>query len=263
LIIYIGLTGLSQHGYNAELQEEADRHQRLKEDAQKKEAEKKAEKSNQANKDTESQQGNPILRRAFLSLEDGEWGKADELLEHVLNTDPENSRAYIGKLCVELKINREEDLLNYEHPIKDNSNYKRAVQFADKDYKAALEGLALTPDERRELEALKVEQDYRAVTSRINEVKEKMRKSADTLGHLGAYQIFMDTKECAELIAELERLKGYKDSNQLLIDLSTPIKDGDKLYCTFCGIEQQASRAACFRCGIKFRIVYKMSSSGL
>jgi hypothetical protein len=83
LIIYIGLSGLSQHGYKLELQEK---------------------KGNQINKATEIQQENPLLRRAFLSLEDGDWAKADELLEQVLNADPENSKAYIGKLCVELQI---------------------------------------------------------------------------------------------------------------------------------------------------------------
>lgn len=39
----------------------------------------------------------PILRRGYLALEDAEWTKADEFFEEVLNHDPENAHAYIGK----------------------------------------------------------------------------------------------------------------------------------------------------------------------
>jgi hypothetical protein len=46
----------------------------------------------------------PILKRAFLSLEDGDFQKAGELLEHVLNLEPENARAYVGKLMIERQV---------------------------------------------------------------------------------------------------------------------------------------------------------------
>ena len=40
---------------------------------------------------------NPLLRRAFLYLEDGEWGKADDYCEQVLDQEPENAMAYVIK----------------------------------------------------------------------------------------------------------------------------------------------------------------------
>ena len=96
----------------------------------------------------------PLVRRAFLFLEDGEWDKADELLEQVLNSEPENAKAYVGKLCVQLRVNSEVDLMNYELPISGYANYKRAYQFADEEYRAKLIEFALTPDiiKRRMLE---------------------------------------------------------------------------------------------------------------
>lgn len=39
----------------------------------------------------------PLLKRAFICLEDGQWSKADELCEQVLNQEPENANAYLGK----------------------------------------------------------------------------------------------------------------------------------------------------------------------
>ena len=91
-----------------------------------------------------SENDNPLVRRAFLLLEDCEWDRADELLEQVLNVEPENARAYIGKLCVELRINHEDDLLYAASPIAGFNNFKRAYQFADNTYRAKLDMYART-----------------------------------------------------------------------------------------------------------------------
>lgn len=40
----------------------------------------------------------PLLKRGYISLEDGDWAKADQLFEEVLNLEPECAQAYIGKL---------------------------------------------------------------------------------------------------------------------------------------------------------------------
>lgn len=38
----------------------------------------------------------PLLKRAFIFLEDGDWSSADEYCEKVLDLDPENAQAYLG-----------------------------------------------------------------------------------------------------------------------------------------------------------------------
>ena len=73
-----------------------------------------------------------LLRRAFLFLEDGEWSKADEFCEQVLNLDPENAQAYLGKLMAELHVNNQEDLKNCPQPFDSQNNYKKAMRFGDK-----------------------------------------------------------------------------------------------------------------------------------
>ncbi len=45
-----------------------------------------------------------LLKRAFMFLEDGDWDKADEYFEKVLDIDPETGKAYLGKLLCELKL---------------------------------------------------------------------------------------------------------------------------------------------------------------
>ena len=68
-----------------------------------------------------------LLKRAFMFLEDGEWSKADAYCEHVLNQDPENAQAYLGKLMAELHVRRLEDLPNCEQPFDNSNNFQRAI----------------------------------------------------------------------------------------------------------------------------------------
>lgn len=79
-----------------------------------------------------------LLDRAFMSIEDGNFIKADELLEQVLNLNSKSAKAYVGKLMVELKVQNEMDLQNQVLPITENINFKRAIQFADKEFREIL-----------------------------------------------------------------------------------------------------------------------------
>lgn len=111
----------------------------------------KSAKKNQAGQVAEADdaQASPIVRRAFISLEDSEWSKADELFEQALNMEPENAKAYAGKLCVKLRVNREEELQNYKTTLGIYSEYKKALRFADDDYRKILEQYSLTADAQK------------------------------------------------------------------------------------------------------------------
>ena len=84
--------------------------------------------------------GAPLLRRAFMFLEDGEWDRADDFCEQVLNQEPENAQAYLGKLMAELRVRRLEDLSNCAQPFNNNNNYQRAVRFGDDKFAEILSG---------------------------------------------------------------------------------------------------------------------------
>ena len=72
-----------------------------------------------------------LLKRAFLSLEDEEWKKADDFCEQVLNQDPENPQAYLGKLMAEFHVRHQEDLENCEQPFSNSRNYQRALRYGN------------------------------------------------------------------------------------------------------------------------------------
>ena len=99
----------------------------------------------------------PLLKRAFMFLEDGDWKSADEYCEKVLDNDPENAQAYIGKLMVELHVERQDTLKDQAEPFDCRNNYKKALRFADEKQKAVLIGYIEhinTRNENRRLEEI-------------------------------------------------------------------------------------------------------------
>ena len=92
----------------------------------------------------------PLLDRAFICLEDGEFGKADELLEQVLNTEPRLANAYVGKLMAELHVKNQDDLKQCAMPFDDRNNYNKAIRFADEQLSSKLKGYILHINERNE-----------------------------------------------------------------------------------------------------------------
>lgn len=92
----------------------------------------------------------PLLRRAMLFLEDGDWASADEYCEKVLDLNPENAQAYLGKLMAELHVRRQEDLKNCAEPFDGLNNYIKTLRFADEKLRKALEGYISYIKERNE-----------------------------------------------------------------------------------------------------------------
>lgn len=72
-----------------------------------------------------------MLKRAFLFIEDGLFERADQYLEFILDQDPENARAYLGKLMIDLRVNTQEQLAEQEQPFDSNGNYVKAVRYGD------------------------------------------------------------------------------------------------------------------------------------
>ena len=75
----------------------------------------------------------PLLERAFLFLEDGNFSGADEYCERVLDQAPKNAQAYLGKLMVEQKVRHQENLADCAQPFDNSDNYQKALRFGDED----------------------------------------------------------------------------------------------------------------------------------
>ena len=80
----------------------------------------------------------PKIKRAFLFLEDSEWEKADKYLEAALDEEPTNPYAYLGKLMIDLRVTKIEEIRDYLAILDENKYFQIAVRFADKNLKDML-----------------------------------------------------------------------------------------------------------------------------
>lgn len=92
----------------------------------------------------------PLLERAFLFLEDGNWKEAWKFCESVLNIEPRNARAYLGKLMAEMHVTSQEDLADCEETFEDNDNFKKVIRFGDEKLSSQLQGYIEHIKERNE-----------------------------------------------------------------------------------------------------------------
>ena len=72
----------------------------------------------------------PLIKRARIFLEDGDFQSADEYAERVLDKDPECAEAYLVKLLAQLKLKLEEELGNGLQPLTENSLYQKACRYS-------------------------------------------------------------------------------------------------------------------------------------
>ena len=121
-----------------------------------------------------------LMRRGELALEGGEWSRADEFFERVLDINPEHAPAYLGKLFAELKIKSEADLANHDKPVDDMLNYQRFIRFADERYRA------------------KVAEYNQAIRARSQERERQLKEERDR-------QLNAERERERQFIAELER----------------------------------------------------------
>lgn len=135
-----------------------------------------------------------LLKRAFMFLEDGDWSAADEYCEKVLDIDPENARAYLGKLMAECRACRMEDLQNCEQPFDDNGNYNKILRFADPKLIETLKGYIAHINERNENARL---------TGIYNRAVSAMNEANSENGYKAAAEIF-------------KTVPGFKDADSLV-----------------------------------------------
>ena len=92
------------------------------------------------------------LKRVFIFLDDGNWSAADEYCEKVLDIDPENPQAYLGKLLTEYRLNHRSQLADCPAFTKENSNYKKLIRYGNDNLKAELAQYLSAAELKKELQ---------------------------------------------------------------------------------------------------------------
>lgn len=134
-----------------------------------------------------------LLKRTFMFLEEGDFNSANVYCEKVLDIDPENAQAYVGKLMSELQVRKQEYLNDCEQPFDDSNNYKKALRFGDDNLRSILQNYIehiKTRNEQSRLEGIynkacnimnlaKYESSYRDAADLFNSISKY--KDADVL----------------------------------------------------------------------------------
>jgi tetratricopeptide (TPR) repeat protein len=83
----------------------------------------------------------PLVKRARLMCEDGDFAKAQELVEQALNLDPESGEVYVVALMAECQCKQEEQLGSLvTDELSQRGNYQKALRFGDAALKVRLDG---------------------------------------------------------------------------------------------------------------------------
>ena len=102
------------------------------------------------NKSADAASTEPLLERVFLFLEDGKWQDADIYCEKVLDINPKNAEAYLGKLMAELQVRNRKQLADCAEPFDDRDNYSKVIRFGDSNLEAEIRGYIAHINERNE-----------------------------------------------------------------------------------------------------------------
>lgn len=101
-----------------------------------------------------------LLERVMQFLEDKDWDSADKYCEEILDMDPKNAQAYLGKLMAELHVQKKADLVRHKQ-MGASVNYQRALQYGDTSLQNELKTyLAEANDKNRTQEKIKKYQEY-------------------------------------------------------------------------------------------------------
>ena len=187
----------------------------------------------------------PLLQRAFIFLEDGDWNSADEYCEKVLDLEPQNAQAYLGKLMAELRVKKQELLKDQAEPFDQRNNFQKVVRFADEDLRAMLVGcvehIKIRNETNRQqnlystaksiMSAAKTGQEFLQAANKFAEIGDyldaaELAKTCREQGEiarkdaiLAAAKLRMNTNAIVNYEAAIDMFKsihGWKDADELI-----------------------------------------------
>jgi ribosomal protein L7/L12 len=194
-----------------------------------------------------------LYKRTMLFLEDGDWTQAEEYCDRILDIDPEYAPAYVGKLCAELKCQKEEEIVQArvsdyaaaqtnkipaikryreemglglveakaaveERIAKDssldsNKHFKNALRFADAALRARLEGYAAEVVRRIE-ENRRIEAQKAEQERLAREAAQKEEEERIRQQQIIAERLAEEARLEAERKAEQDRIEAERQAEE-------------------------------------------------
>ena len=198
----------------------------------------KGSKEPQAKETVAVQQSNSnsaaLLERAFMFLEDKKWQEADEYCERVLDMEPRNAEAYLGKLMAQFRCSQRSDLKDVQEPFSSSDNFRKVMRFGEEALKAEIKGYNDDIIERNEKAAKEAAENRKKTLQSEREKLVTELKSLDpnintVTDRVNIQAEINDTmKEVTDLRLKIEGLKssyGVNQQNKQEIDRLTKERD--------------------------------------
>lgn len=163
----------------------------------------------------------PLLKRAFMFLEDGNFKDANDYCEKVLDIDPENAQAYLGKLMAELGVRTKEKLADLVEPFYDSDNYRKVIRFGDLSLKEELGGylksVEKNKEEAHEKARLRLEEESRKKKARMEEARLKDEQLSVEIydNAVNAMNSAKNKKDYLNAEHLFKSIKGFRNADEL------------------------------------------------
>ncbi len=128
-----------------------------------------------------------LTKRGYFFLEDGDYKSADEYFDKALDENPEDSKAYAGKVLAGLHMKDVAEIDDSFVKLYEDKNFERAIRFASGADKAQLEDIKENADRKWFVRCLTVGLKKVAKKKEAQEIFDEIKTLAST-GTIEAYE---------------------------------------------------------------------------
>lgn len=147
-----------------------------------------------------------LLKRAYMFASDRDFINANKYFEMVLDTNPENGDAYLGKFLCDYKVTKLEELRNLSKDIRINLNYSKVMHYGSDNEKEFIESVArntsynygLELQRKDTIESLQVAVDNFRFVDGLYDARDRVKQCED---RIRCHQEFKKNREYRNKLA--------------------------------------------------------------
>ena len=136
-----------------------------------------------------------LTKRGYFFLEDGDFKTANEYFDRSLDENPEDSKAYVGKVLAMLRMSDISEIENNAVHLSADKNFERAIRFASESEKDLLVKIKDNADKKWFAKCFANYVQKIANIKEIKETRERIKQyaaSATVEGYQQAVELFSD-----------------------------------------------------------------------
>jgi len=209
-----------------------------------------------------------LLRRAEILLNDGDFNKANAIIDNILSMDPENAQAYFYLFLAKQKIKNEKDLLTRAYNLETYPDFINAMNFASLELKKRLIHCNSTClynyaiKEKNEgkyqeaIETLKLIPNFSDTSEQIKNINYLIKKKS--------YDEALKLKEnyqFQEAIEKLKGIEGFLDAEIQIAECNELLIKTDDIYMKACFLAKKNNKSDITKAIELFKSIIKYKDS--